>query len=52
VVGIAEEMDEDDEFEDEADRDYVLRVLQKVVEASENESAVEDAQELIEKISN
>ena len=45
-------MDEDDEFEDEADRDYVLRVLQKVVEASENESAVEDAQELIEKISN
>lgn len=51
AVGIAEEMDEADEFEDEANRQYVLSVLRKVVETSENESAVEGAQEVIEKMS-
>jgi hypothetical protein len=51
-MGMAEEMDEEDEMEDETDRSYVLRVLRKVVETSENESAVEEAQEMIGRISN
>jgi len=52
AVAIADEMNEADEIDDEADRQYVLSVLRKVVEVSENESAVEGVQEVIERISN
>jgi hypothetical protein len=45
-------MDENNEFEDEDGLRYVLRVLWKVVETSANESAVEEAQEVIDRISN
>ncbi len=51
AVAIADEMNEADEIDDEADRQYVLSVLRKVVETSENESTVEEAQELIDRIS-
>jgi len=52
VVAIADKMDEANEIEDEATRQYILSVLRKVVEVSENESAVEDVAEVIERISN
>ncbi len=52
AVGIAEAMAEDDELEDEDSLRYLLRVLQQVVDTSENESTVADAQEIIDRISN
>jgi type 1 glutamine amidotransferase len=51
AVRIARAMAENDEIEDEDSRNYVLSVLRKVVETSENESAVEEAKELIERMS-
>lgn len=51
AVRIAQAMEEEEEIEDKR-RSGVLRVMRKVVETSENESTVEGAQEVIDRISN
>jgi type 1 glutamine amidotransferase/HEAT repeat protein len=51
AVGIVETMDEEDEFEGNDNRDFALRVLKEVVGTSENESTIENAEELIDRLS-
>ena len=47
---IGDEVDESEQIEDEAAQQYVKAVMEKVISASQNETAIERAHKVIENI--